>query len=105
MFNYRWNNRPYYWGQNYYQSQTNQQICRMPIDQTDSQFGNVYFSDNTRPREIVWGCGYKEYCCGYECCPQTTGYGSGGYYNNGIGRGFGLGYVVFFNIGLIVFCI
>lgn len=76
-------------------------MCRMPMDQSDPQFGNVYFSDNTRPREIVWGCGYNEICCGYECCPQNNAYRNGytgGW--NGVGRGFGLGYVVYF-IGLI----
>jgi len=90
-----WNNRPYYWGSNYYQSRPGQTMCRMPIEPGDSQFGNVHFSDQSRPKEIVWGCGYGEQCCGYECCPASGGYGGGGGYG-GYGRyyggGVGLGY-------------
>ncbi|CAD6185644.1 unnamed protein product [Caenorhabditis auriculariae] len=64
-----WNSRPYYWGSNYYRGGAGRSnMCRMPVDPNDGQFGNVYFQDNTRPREIVWGCEYYEYCCGYECC-------------------------------------
>ncbi|CAI4232338.1 unnamed protein product [Auanema sp. JU1783] len=63
-----WNNRPYYWGSNYYPRTSQSNMCRMPIEQGDQQFGNVYFQDQTRPREIVWSCGYYEHCCGYECC-------------------------------------
>uniref|UniRef100_A0A7E4WB61 CX domain-containing protein n=1 Tax=Panagrellus redivivus TaxID=6233 RepID=A0A7E4WB61_PANRE len=70
-----WNNRPYYWGQSHYPSRPGQSMCRMPLDQNDPQLGNVYFQDNTRPREIVWGCGYNEYCCGYECCRGNGGSG------------------------------
>ncbi|KAI1706493.1 transthyretin-like family domain-containing protein [Ditylenchus destructor] len=73
-----WNNRPYYWGQNYYQPRPNTQMCRMPVDPSDPQLGNVYMQNNQRPREIVWGCGYNEHCCGYECCPGTMGMGMGG---------------------------
>ncbi|KAI1710423.1 CX module domain-containing protein [Ditylenchus destructor] len=61
-----WNNRPYYWGQSHYQGSPGGQMCRMPLDASDPQFGNVYFPDNTRPKEIVWSCGYNEHCCGYE---------------------------------------
>lgn len=78
-----WNNRPYYWGSNYYRPQRGQEnMCRMPIDPSDPQFGNVYNPDGvTRPHEIVWGCGYYEHCCGYECCrggaaPTVGGYGA-----------------------------
>ncbi|KAK6744174.1 hypothetical protein RB195_011090 [Necator americanus] len=75
-----WNNRPYYWGSSYYRPQRGQEnICRMPIDPNDPQFGNVYQPDGvTRPHEIVWGCGYYEYCCGYECC-RGGGAGAIGY--------------------------
>uniref|UniRef100_A0A915EF34 CX domain-containing protein n=1 Tax=Ditylenchus dipsaci TaxID=166011 RepID=A0A915EF34_9BILA len=73
-----WNNRPYYWGSNYYQPRPNTQMCRMPMDPSDPQLGNVYLPDQTRPREIVWGCGMNEECCGYECCPRTGGM-AGGY--------------------------
>ncbi|KAH7678282.1 Protein H06I04.6 b, partial [Aphelenchoides avenae] len=72
-----WNNRPYYWGQNYYQPRPNTQMCRMPVDQNDQTLGNVYFQDQSRPREIVWGCGIGEHCCGYECCPSGMGMGGG----------------------------
>uniref|UniRef100_A0AC35GVI5 CX domain-containing protein n=1 Tax=Panagrolaimus sp. PS1159 TaxID=55785 RepID=A0AC35GVI5_9BILA len=65
-----WNNRPYYWGSNYYQARPNMQMCRMPVDASDPTLGNVYFSDQSRPREITWGCGMGEHCCGYECCPN-----------------------------------
>ncbi|VDL64390.1 unnamed protein product [Nippostrongylus brasiliensis] len=70
-----WNNRPYYWGSNYYRPQRGQEnMCRMPVDPSDPQFGNIY-------QPIVWGCGYYEYCCGYECCrgggaPAVGGYGA-----------------------------
>ncbi|KHJ75826.1 hypothetical protein OESDEN_24557, partial [Oesophagostomum dentatum] len=38
-----WNNRPYYWGSSYYRPQRGQEnMCRMPIDPNDPQFGNVY---------------------------------------------------------------
>ena len=59
-------------------------MCRMPIDPTDQHCANVYFQNQTRPREIVWGCGKflnlmcpkcdesflgaGEVCCGTECC-------------------------------------
>ncbi|CAD5213807.1 unnamed protein product [Bursaphelenchus okinawaensis] len=81
-----WNNRPYYWGQSYYQPRPQQQMCRMPLDPGDPQFGNIYFQDQTRPKEIVWSCGYNEQCCGYECCPGG-GYGGGGYGSGGYGGG------------------
>ncbi|CAI2349302.1 unnamed protein product [Caenorhabditis sp. 36 PRJEB53466] len=72
-----WNNRPYYWGSNYYRSNPgHSNMCRMPIESGDSQFGNVYFQDQSRPREIVWGCGYYEHCCGYECCRGGGSVGS-----------------------------
>lgn len=88
-----WNNRPYYWGTDYYpSSRSRSNMCRMPIDHSDPTFGNIYFQDgSTRPHEIVWSCGYNEYCCGYECCPYSDGgwgWGRGGsssYWPVGIG--------------------
>ncbi|VDN55029.1 unnamed protein product, partial [Dracunculus medinensis] len=83
---FRWNNRHYYWDSRYYRGMgSGSHMCRMPIDSTDSQLGNVYFEDGTsRPREIVWSCSYYEYCCGYECCSR----GSSSFW------GIGLGYVI-----------
>ncbi|EYC01733.1 hypothetical protein Y032_0105g3710 [Ancylostoma ceylanicum] len=88
-----WNNRPYYWGSSYYRPQRgHENICRMPIDPNDPQFGNVYQPDGvTRPHEIVWGCGYYEYCCGYECC-RGGGVGAIGY-SASIGWAFALVYI------------
>uniref|UniRef100_A0A1I7SNA8 CX domain-containing protein n=1 Tax=Bursaphelenchus xylophilus TaxID=6326 RepID=A0A1I7SNA8_BURXY len=83
----RWNNRPYYWGQSYYQPRPNYQMCRMPLQPGDPQFGSIYFQDQTRPKEIVWSCGFNEQCCGYECCPGGGGYGGGGYGGGGYGGG------------------
>ncbi|EPB67701.1 CX module [Ancylostoma ceylanicum] len=90
---HRWNNRPYYWGSSYYRPQRgHENICRMPIDPNDPQFGNVYQPDGvTRPHEIVWGCGYYEYCCGYECC-RGGGVGAIGY-SASIGWAFALVYI------------
>lgn len=64
----------------------------MPLESSDQQFGNVYFQvrplrerikcqlqDNTRPREIVWGCGFNEHCCGYECCRNYRPGGASGF--------------------------
>ncbi|VDK62354.1 unnamed protein product [Onchocerca ochengi] len=63
-----WNNRPYYWGSNYYRGGYGTHMCRMPIEGDDPQLGNVYFQDGRRPKELVWSCNYDEYCCGYDCC-------------------------------------
>uniref|UniRef100_A0A0K0F6Z6 CX domain-containing protein n=1 Tax=Strongyloides venezuelensis TaxID=75913 RepID=A0A0K0F6Z6_STRVS len=97
-----WNNRPYYWGSQYYRPRTGHNMCRMPIPQNDENFGNIYSSDGmSRPKEIVWDCGYNEHCCGYECCPGSGGYGGyNGYYNHGM-RGFGIGGFITF---LILLC-
>ncbi|CAL2035699.1 unnamed protein product [Caenorhabditis brenneri] len=92
-----WNNRPYYWGSNYYRaSPGHSNMCRMPIESGDPQFGNIYFQDNSRPREITWGCGYYEYCCGYECC---RGGGSVGSDRIG-GRGSSIGLLLLIGLGL-----
>ncbi|KAH7706023.1 CX module family protein, partial [Aphelenchoides avenae] len=48
-----YNNRPYYWGSDYYQPRPNTQMCRMSIDSSDPQFGNR--------------------CCGQDCCPNNGG--------------------------------
>lgn len=95
-----WNSRPYYWGANHYRPSHGQSnVCRMPIQPGDEQFGNVYFQDQTRPREIVWGCGYYEYCCGYECC---RGGGAAGHGYMG-GRGMGIGYAAIILIARYMF--
>lgn len=76
-----WNNRPYYWGSQYHPSHQggygggygaapSKTMCRMPIEPDDPVLGQVYMSDNTRPKEIVWSCEINEECCGYECCPR-----------------------------------
>ncbi|KAI6233645.1 CX domain-containing protein [Aphelenchoides fujianensis] len=62
------------------------QMCRMPISSGDPQFGNVFFQDQTRPKEIVWSCSAYEHCCGTECCPGG-GMGGGGMYGGGGGYG------------------
>uniref|UniRef100_A0A0N4ZPM7 CX domain-containing protein n=1 Tax=Parastrongyloides trichosuri TaxID=131310 RepID=A0A0N4ZPM7_PARTI len=99
-----WNNRPYYWGQQYYRPRQGYNMCRMPIPPNDENFGNIYSQDgSSRPKEIVWDCGYNEHCCGYECCPGSGNYGGGGYngyYNHGM-RGFGIGGFITF---LILLC-
>ncbi|XGW13938.1 hypothetical protein V3C99_000316 [Haemonchus contortus] len=89
-----WNNRPYYWGSNYYRPQRGMEnMCRMPIDPSDPQFGNIYQPDGvTRPREIVWGCGYYEYCCGYECC-RGGGASTIGGYGASVGYAFAIIYI------------
>jgi len=64
----------------------------MPVDPSDPQLGNIYYQ-NERPKEIVWGCGYNEVCCGYECCPGGGGGGygghGGGWWNGGSRIGLG----------------
>ncbi|KAF7638274.1 CX domain-containing protein [Meloidogyne graminicola] len=84
-----WNNRNYYWGQQYYPGGTSSSrtMCRMPIESGDLKFGNIYTPDGSRPKEIVWSCSYNEECCGYECCPGGYGYGSG-HSRPGIGIGY-----------------
>ncbi|CAI5445148.1 unnamed protein product [Caenorhabditis angaria] len=83
-----YNSRPYYWGQNYYRSSPGRtKMCSMPLD-SDSQFSNMYFQDQTRPREITWGCSDYEYCCGYECCRGGSADSIGGH-----GRGTSIGYI------------
>ncbi|VDN08102.1 unnamed protein product [Thelazia callipaeda] len=79
-----WNNRPYYWGSNYYRGGGyGTHMCHMPVDSNDEHLGKVYFQDGSRPKELVWSCSYDEYCCGYDCCLRG---GASGY------SGFNLGY-------------
>jgi hypothetical protein len=56
-----WGGRPYYWGSNYYQPRPGNQMCRMPVSPSDPQFGNIYFQDNSRPKEIVWVSKYFKF--------------------------------------------
>ncbi|GMS88569.1 hypothetical protein PENTCL1PPCAC_10744 [Pristionchus entomophagus] len=45
-----WNSRPYYWGANHYRPSHGQSnMCRMPIQPGDEQFGNVYFEVGKLP--------------------------------------------------------
>ncbi|KAK6101672.1 CX module family protein [Brugia pahangi] len=78
-----WNNRPYYWGSNYYRGDYGTHMCRVPIQGDDPQLGNVYFDDGRKPKELVWSCNYDEYCCGYDCCRND---GTSSYWRN---AGFG----------------
>uniref|UniRef100_A0A914W7L2 CX domain-containing protein n=1 Tax=Plectus sambesii TaxID=2011161 RepID=A0A914W7L2_9BILA len=83
-----WGGRPYYWGPSYYQYRSGYEMCSMPLtNSTNNSFSDVYFSNMTRPKQIVWSCrSHTEYCCGYECCPTKQG-------SN------------FFGTGLLIFCI
>uniref|UniRef100_A0A914WGP4 CX domain-containing protein n=1 Tax=Plectus sambesii TaxID=2011161 RepID=A0A914WGP4_9BILA len=69
-----WGGRPYYWGPSYYQYRSGYEMCSMPLtNSADNTFNDVYFSDMTRPKQIVWSCRASyEYCCGYECCPRNS---------------------------------
>jgi len=87
-----WGGRPYYWGSSYYQSRPGYStMCRMPFNDNDPTFGNIYTSDYSRPKELVWSCLADEECCGNECCPRSYGYGGGygsGYRAPGVGLWF-----------------
>lgn len=50
----------------------------MLMTSDDPQFGSVFFPNNTRPKTIIWKCSLYEYCCGYECCPQSSGFNYSG---------------------------
>uniref|UniRef100_A0A1I7Z7J0 CX domain-containing protein n=1 Tax=Steinernema glaseri TaxID=37863 RepID=A0A1I7Z7J0_9BILA len=65
-------------------------MCRMPIDSTDKQLGNIYFENNTRPREIVWSCDRFTSCCGMECCPSG---------------GFSAGHIFLIIMGVLLSCL
>ncbi|MFH4974556.1 hypothetical protein AB6A40_001265 [Gnathostoma spinigerum] len=101
------NNRPYYWGNEYYQPKNGYFMCSMPLDevikqtkestpattaspsnneteasattpQPDNVLANVQFKDGTRPKTISWGCKVgTEVCCGTECCPAPVGQSPG----------------------------
>uniref|UniRef100_A0A158R4F7 CX domain-containing protein n=1 Tax=Syphacia muris TaxID=451379 RepID=A0A158R4F7_9BILA len=78
--------RSYYWGSDYYRGSPGGQMCRKPITQGDATFGDIYMNDGySRPKEIVWSCGWNEYCCGMDCCYR----GDASSY-----RGFTFGYVL-----------
>ncbi|GMT18831.1 hypothetical protein PFISCL1PPCAC_10128, partial [Pristionchus fissidentatus] len=50
-----WNNRPYYWGPNHFRPSHGQSnMCRMPIQQDDQQFGNVYFQIDSPGNSPDW---------------------------------------------------
>uniref|UniRef100_A0A914HHG4 CX domain-containing protein n=1 Tax=Globodera rostochiensis TaxID=31243 RepID=A0A914HHG4_GLORO len=105
----RWGGRDYYWGSQYYPGGTasGRTMCRMPVDSSDPQFGNVYLpGGQTRPKDIVWSCNYNEQCCGYECCPGGGGGGGygGGYWNSRPGIGAGTIFLLLL-LGLCAVCI
>lgn len=84
LFSYR--GRSYYWGSDYYRGSSGGQMCRKPITADDATFGDIYINDGySRPKEIVWSCGWNEYCCGMDCCYRGD---SPSY------RGFTFGYVL-----------
>ncbi|KAL3082694.1 hypothetical protein niasHS_010496 [Heterodera schachtii] len=89
-----WGGRNYYWGSQYYPGggmSSGRTMCRMPVDPSDPQFGNVFLpGGQSRPKEIVWSCNYNEQCCGYECCP------SGGYGGWNSRPGVGMGTIFLF---------
>uniref|UniRef100_A0A914WH55 CX domain-containing protein n=1 Tax=Plectus sambesii TaxID=2011161 RepID=A0A914WH55_9BILA len=69
-----WGGRPYYWGLRYYQNLSSYEMCSISlINSTDDLFSNFFFSDMTRPTQIVWSCrAFYDSCCGYECCPRNN---------------------------------
>uniref|UniRef100_A0A183BWK2 Glucuronosyltransferase n=1 Tax=Globodera pallida TaxID=36090 RepID=A0A183BWK2_GLOPA len=105
-----WGGRDYYWGSQYYPGGTTsgRTMCRMPVDSSDPQFGNVYLpGGQSRPKDIVWSCNYNEQCCGYECCPGGGGGGGGyggGYWNSRPGIGAGTIFLLLL-LGLCAVCI
>ncbi|WKY01978.1 hypothetical protein Q1695_015746 [Nippostrongylus brasiliensis] len=46
--------------------------CVNKIDPQDPQFGRVYYSNDSRPTEIAYGCAEGDFCCGYDCCQEGT---------------------------------
>ncbi|CAD6185646.1 unnamed protein product [Caenorhabditis auriculariae] len=65
--------KTYYWDGNYYQPTEAYPVqCVNKIDPNDPQFGRVYFENETRPHEIVYGCKSEDYCCGFDCCQEST---------------------------------
>ncbi|CAI4232272.1 unnamed protein product [Auanema sp. JU1783] len=66
-------NRQYFWDSTFFTpSEELPTQCINKIDPNDPQLGRVYFPDESRPHEIVYGCPESELCCGYECCKENT---------------------------------
>uniref|UniRef100_A0A183BJ22 CX domain-containing protein n=1 Tax=Globodera pallida TaxID=36090 RepID=A0A183BJ22_GLOPA len=88
--------RDYYWDARYAKDELREGRtiqCKMPVDDDDKLFKHfapasanksavsngtfveqallATFSNETRPKEIVWTCKWAEYCCGTECCPLS----------------------------------
>ncbi|CAJ0598618.1 unnamed protein product [Cylicocyclus nassatus] len=65
--------RPYYWNSEL-QTPTEEfpVQCVNKIDPQDPQFGRVYYENETRPTEIAYACAEGDYCCGYDCCQEST---------------------------------
>nr|CDJ88789.1 Protein of unknown function CX domain containing protein [Haemonchus contortus] len=65
--------RSYYWNSELQKPTEELPVqCVNKIDPQDPQFGRVYFSNDTRPTEIAYGCAEGDYCCGYDCCQEGT---------------------------------
>ncbi|PAV78679.1 hypothetical protein WR25_21208 isoform C [Diploscapter pachys] len=65
--------RHYYWDSSYINpNETYPTVCVNKIDPQDPQFGRVFYENETKPKEIAYGCEDEEaYCCGYECCEES----------------------------------
>uniref|UniRef100_A0A183BME3 CX domain-containing protein n=1 Tax=Globodera pallida TaxID=36090 RepID=A0A183BME3_GLOPA len=88
--------RDYYWDARYAKDELREGRtiqCKMPVNDDDKLFKHsapasanksavsngtfveqallATFTNETRPKEIVWTCKWAEYCCGTECCPLS----------------------------------
>ncbi|KAK6744181.1 hypothetical protein RB195_011094 [Necator americanus] len=65
--------RSYYWSSDLQTPTEELPVqCVNRIDPQDPQFGRVYYANESRPTEIVYGCAEGDYCCGYDCCQEGT---------------------------------
>ncbi|KJH47459.1 CX module [Dictyocaulus viviparus] len=65
--------RAYYWNSDLQMPDETLPVqCVNKIDPQDPQFGRVYYANDSRPTEIAYGCADADYCCGYDCCQETT---------------------------------
>uniref|UniRef100_A0A0K0DIF4 CX domain-containing protein n=1 Tax=Angiostrongylus cantonensis TaxID=6313 RepID=A0A0K0DIF4_ANGCA len=64
--------REYYWNADLHTPSEKLPVqCVNKIDPLDPQFGRVYYANDSRPTEIVYGCAEEDYCCGYDCCQEN----------------------------------
>ncbi|VDM58282.1 unnamed protein product [Angiostrongylus costaricensis] len=64
--------REYYWNADLHTPSEKLPLqCVNKIDPLDPQFGRVYYANDSRPTEIVYGCAEEDYCCGYDCCQEN----------------------------------